>query len=163
MPAITMISTSRWSGGECGKPLKQHSENGGQQIGPALQDLWRAGRQFCLRPHWQREQGEPWIEISLLAQFLQAEPDHRIKKRLQLLRQLGRAQPQAMVRHHHHHGQMQHLGVELEKASGLGKQTVLEPRLAVHLHLQQHHRLLRCARLAISGPKGPIKAMVSGF
>ena len=68
-----------------------------------------------------------------------------------------------MVWHHHHHGQMQHLGVELEKTKALGAKAMLEPRLAVHLHLQQHHRLLRRARLAISGPKGPIKAMVCGF
>ena len=50
------------------------------------------------------------------------------------------------VRHHDHYGQVQHLGMELEKAKALGTQTVLEPRLGVHLHLQQHHRLLGCAR-----------------
>jgi hypothetical protein len=32
--------------------------------------------------------------------------------------------------------------MELKKAKTLGAQTVLEPRLGVHLHLQQHHRLL---------------------
>ena len=50
------------------------------------------------------------------------------------------------VRHHHNHGQVQHLAVQLEKAKALGTQTVLEPRPGVHLHLQQHHRLLGCAR-----------------
>jgi hypothetical protein len=34
---------------------------------------------------------------------------------------------------------MQHLGVDLEKAKALGAKAMLEPRLAVHLHLQ-HHR-----------------------
>jgi toxin HigB-1 len=47
---------------------------------------------------------------------------------------------------------MQHLGVELEKASGLGKEAVLEPRLGVHLHLQQHDRPIRPAGLCASGP-----------
>ena len=58
---------------------------------------------------------------------------------------------------------MQHLGVELEKASGLSKQTVLEPRLGVHLHLEKHHWVLRGAGLTAFGPKGPIKTMVSCF
>ena len=146
-----MISTSRWSGGECGEPLKQHSENGGKQIRPVLEDLLGAGRQFCLRPHWQREQGEPWIEISLLAELLKAQPDHPIHKRLQLLR------------HHHDHSQMQHLGVELQKTKALSAEAVFKPRLGVHLHLKQHHWVLRGAGLAAFGPKGPIKTMVSCF
>ena len=53
-------------GAKCWKQLKQHSENGGKQIRPALEDLLRAGRQFGLRPHRQRQQGEQGIEISLL-------------------------------------------------------------------------------------------------
>lgn len=52
-----------------------------------------------------------------------------------------------VVGNHHNHGQVLHLGVQLEKAKALGAQTVLEPRLGVHLHLQQHHRLLGCAGL----------------
>ena len=120
----------------------------------------RAGHQLSLGPHRQREQGEQWIEIGLLAQLLQAQPDHAINKRLQLLRQLSWTELEAPVRHHHDHGQVLHLGVELQKARGLGDQPVLEPRLGVHLHLQQHHRLLRRAGLAAFGPKRPIKAMV---
>jgi hypothetical protein len=46
------------------------------------------------------------------------------------------------VGNHHDHGQVLHLRVQLKKAKTLGAQTVLEPRLGVHLHLQQHHRLL---------------------
>ena len=130
MPAITMISFSRWSGAKCGKPLKQHSENGGKQIRPELEDLLGTDRQVCLRPHWQREQGEPWIEIGLLAQLLQAQPPHAIHKPLQLLRQLGWTKPEAPVRHRHHHGQMQHLGVDMEKAKALGAKAMLEPGLA---------------------------------
>jgi hypothetical protein len=37
--------------------------------------------------------------------------------------------------HHDHYGQVLHLGMELKKAKTLGAQTVLEPRLGVHLHL----------------------------
>jgi hypothetical protein len=57
---------------------------------------------------------------------------------------------------------MQHLGMELEKAKALSAEAVLEPHLGVHLHLEQHHRLLRGAGLAAFGPKGPIKAIRSG-
>jgi hypothetical protein len=52
--------------------------------------------------------------------------------------------------------------VELEKAKALGPQPVHKTWFAVHLHLQQHHWLLRCAGLAASGPKRPIKAIKSG-
>jgi hypothetical protein len=55
---------------------------------------------------------------------------------------------------------MHHLGIELKKAKALSAQAVLEARLGVHLHLQQNDRLLSCAGLAISGPEGPIEAMV---
>ena len=58
---------------------------------------------------------------------------------------------------------MQHLGVELEKAKALGAKAVLEPRLAVHLHLKQHHWVLRGARLPDSGPERPIKTMARSF
>ncbi|MCX5967646.1 MAG: hypothetical protein NTV57_08420 [Cyanobacteria bacterium] len=128
-----------------------------------LQDLLGTGRQFCFRPHWQREQAEPWIEISLLAQLLQAQPHHAINKHLQLLRQLGRAQPQVMVRHYHDNGQVLHLGVELEKAKALGAKAMLEPRLGVHLHLKQHHWVLRRAFVSRARPKRPVKAMVRRF
>lgn len=73
--------------------------------------------------------------------------DHAMETGLQLLRQLGRAKIEAPVRHHHNHGQVLHLGVQLEKAKALGTQTVLEPRLGVHLNLQQHHRPLLCVGL----------------
>jgi hypothetical protein len=64
------------------------------------------------------------------------------------------------VRHHHNHGQVLHLGMELQKAKTLGAQTVLEPRLGVHLHLQQYHRLLGCARFYRARPERPIESMV---
>ena len=54
---------------------------------------------------------------------------------LQLADQPIRPQPETPMRHHHNHRQMLHLGVELQEAKALGAQTVLEPRLAVHLHL----------------------------
>ena len=40
---------------------------------------------------------------------------------------------------------------------------MFKPRLGVHLHLKQHHWVLRGAGLAAFGPKGPIKTMVSCF
>ena len=104
-----MISSSRWSGGKCGKPLKQHSENGGQQIWPELKNLLGAGLQ--------------------------------------------------LLRHHDHYGQVLHLGMELEKAKALGAQTVLEPRLGVHLHLQQHHWPICRTGLPRSRPERAIEAM----
>ena len=58
---------------------------------------------------------------------------------------------------------MLHLRVELEKAKALGAKAVFKPRLGVHLHLKQHHWVLRGAGLTAFGPKGPIKAMVCGF
>ena len=67
---------------------------------------------------------------------------------------------EAPVRNHNNHGEMLHLGMELQEASGLGKQPVLEPRLGVHLHLQQHHRLLGGARFYRARPEGPIESMV---
>ena len=67
------------------------------------------------------------------------------------------------MRHHDHHGQVLHLGMELQEASSLGKQPVLEPRLALHLHLQQNNRLLGCALVSQARPKRPIEAMVRRF
>jgi hypothetical protein len=53
---------------------------------------------------------------------------------------------EAPLGNHHNHGQVLHLRVQLEKAKALVAQPVLEPRLGVHLHLQQHHRPFGCAR-----------------
>jgi hypothetical protein len=53
--------------------------------------------------------------------------------------------------------------MELQEASSLGKQPVLEPRLALHLHLQQHHRLLRRTALAAARPERTIETMVRRF
>jgi hypothetical protein len=127
--------------------------NGRKEIWPAHQDLLRAG-------HRQREQGEQRIEFGLLAQLLEAEPDHAIKEGLQLLRQLSWTKLEAPVRHQHDHGQMLHLGMQLEKAKALSSQSVLETLLGVHLHLQQHHRLLRRARVCSTRPERSIKAVV---
>ena len=54
-------------------------------------------------------------------------------------------------------------GVALLQTLTPGAEAIREPRLAVHLHLQQHHRLLRRAGLPASGPKRPIKTMVRRF
>jgi len=104
---------------------------------------------------WQRQQGEPWIEISLLAQLLKAQPDHPINKRLQLLRQLGWSKVEAPVGHHNHNPQVLHLGVQLQKAEALGCKTVTEPNLGLHLHLEQHHRPLWRAALVAARPEAP--------
>ena len=45
--------------------------------------------QLHLRPHRQREQGEHRVNIIMLAQLLQAQPDHTTEEALQLLRQQG--------------------------------------------------------------------------
>jgi hypothetical protein len=86
-------------------------------------------------------------KISLLAQLFQAQSDHTIHKHLQLLRQQIRTEFESAVGNHHDYGQMLHLWMQLQKASGLSKQPVLEPRLGVHPHLNQHDRQLRRARL----------------
>ena len=104
-----------------------------------------------------------WVEIGLLTQLLQAEPHHAINKRLQLLRQLGGAEVEVPVRHYNNHGQMQHLGVELKKTKALGSQAVLEALLGVHLHLQQHHRLLGCFALTATWPEDAIKTVIHRF
>jgi ATP-dependent helicase YprA (DUF1998 family) len=84
-----------------------------------------------------------------LAQLLQAQPDHAIEKRLQLMGRQGRAKLEAPVRHHYDHRQMLHLGVELQEAKAL--------------HLQQHNRLLWRALVSQARPKRPIEAMVCRF
>ena len=45
--------------------------------------------QLYLPPHRQREQGVHRVKIILLAQLLQAQPDHTTEEALQLLRQQG--------------------------------------------------------------------------
>ncbi len=97
---------------------------------------------------------------SLLAKFFQAEPVHAGKNRLQLEGQPIPPQPEPTVRHHNHHLQVLHLRVQVEEASRLGKQPVLEPSLALHLHLEQHHRLLGCTELAASWPEHAIEPVI---
>ena len=111
--------------------------------------------ELCFWLHWQRQKAEQRIQIGLLAQLLQAEPHHAIHKRLQLLRQPGRAEVETPVRHDDHHSQMFHLGVELQKAKALSAEAMREPRLAVHLHLEQHNRLLWRALVSQARPKRP--------
>ncbi len=100
---------------------------------------------------------------ALLAQLLQTHQHHAINECLKLLRQLGRAQLEAPMRHQHDHGQVQHMRMQLQKVKAMGAKTVLEPRLGVHLHLQQHDRLFRCAPFRRARPEDPIEAMVCGF
>jgi len=128
-----------------------------------IKDLLRAGSQLRFRAHRQREQDEQGIKIGLLAELFQAQLDHAIEEGLQLLGQLGRAEGETLVRHHHNHRQVLHLGVELEKAKALSAQAVLEPRLGVHLDLQQHHLPLRGVGFRASGLKSAIEAMVGCF
>ena len=44
-----------------------------------------------------------------------------------------------------HHRPVLNLGVLLQKAVGLCRQAVVEARIRVHLHLQEHHRKLGAA------------------
>ena len=126
-------------------PLEQHRENGREQFRPERENLLGAAFELCLWLHWQRQQGEPRIGIGLLAQLLKAQPNHAIKEGLQLPRQLRRTDVETSLWHHHDNGQMLHVGVKLQEASCLGKQTVLEAWITKHLPLQQHHGLLRRA------------------
>jgi hypothetical protein len=73
--------------------------NGRKQIRTAFQDPLRAGLQLGFRPHRQREESQKWIEIDLLAQLIQAQPQYAIHKRLQLLREPGLSEVGAPVRH----------------------------------------------------------------
>ena len=95
------------------------------------QNLLGGALELCFWQHRQGQEGEQWIEIGLLAQLLQAQPHHPINKRLQLLRQSGRAEVETPVRHDNHHSQMFHVWMELEKAKALSTEAVLEPRYAV--------------------------------
>jgi len=131
------------------------SLNAREEIWPVHQDLLRAGHQLRLRPHWQREQRENGIILGLLAQLLKSQPVHASKERLQLQRQQGWAEVETPVRHHHNHGEMLHLGVELRKARCLRPQAVLEPGLGVHLHLEQHHGLIRQPASPLLGQNTP--------
>jgi len=110
-----------------------------------LQDPFGADLQLSLRPHRQREQIEQGVEIGMLAQLLQAQPNHAINKYLQLTGQLVWAEFEAPMGQHNNQGQMQHLWVKLEKAGRLRPEAVLEALLSVHLHHQQYHRVLRSA------------------
>jgi hypothetical protein len=113
--------------------------------------------------HWTRRHALALRGLEALPAPEQLVPDHAIDKRLQLLRQLGGAEVEVPVRHHDDDGQVQHLGVELKKAKSLGAQAVLEPRLGVHLHLQQHHRLLGCSALTAAWPEDAIKTVIHRF
>jgi hypothetical protein len=57
------------------------------------------------------------------------QPDHAINKRLQLLRQPGRAEVGTPVSTDNHHSQVFHFGMELEKPKALSAEAMLEPRL----------------------------------
>ena len=96
-------------------------------IGAWLQDLFGGAWNVGLGQHRQGEQREDGVVLGLPAQRLQAQPDHSTEKGLQLMRQQGRAQVETQVRHHHNHGQVLHLGMQLQKASSLGKEPVLDP------------------------------------
>jgi hypothetical protein len=65
------------------------------------------------------------------------------KERLKLKRHLDGPETESPVLQLHVHFQMRPLGMELQEASRLGKQPVLEPSLGLLLQLQQHHRPLR--------------------
>ena len=65
--------------------------------------------------------------------------------------------------HYHNHGQVLDLGVQLHKTRCLRPEAVPETLFGMHLHVQQHHRLLGCARFCRARPERPIKSMVRRF
>jgi hypothetical protein len=108
---------------EMGKPTPQDRENGFDKIGPRFQDPIGGAADVGFGQHRQRQQAEQRIKPWLLAELLEAEPVHTGKKRLQLKRQLGGAETEPLVRNHHDHGQMQHLGMELPLSLPRGQST----------------------------------------
>jgi hypothetical protein len=77
-----------------------------------------------------------------------------------MARQCGWAKVETLVGHENHHLQMLHLGMQLCKAGGLGPEPVLELALGVHLHFQQHDRLLPSIALVAARPEHTIEAEV---
>ncbi len=67
------------------------------------------------------------------------------------------------MRRDDHHRPVLNLGVLLLKAVGLCRQAVVEARIRVHLHLQEHHRKLGAAGFpaacALPGPENAIEAV----
>ena len=141
---------------ELGKPLPQNRDNNLEQVGAGSQDLLGGFWDLRFGQHWQGEQAHQRIKPRLLTELLQAEPVHAGKKRLQLKGQLSRAKVEAPVGHHDDHPKVLHLRVQLQKAKALSCKPVLEPWPPLHLHLEQHHRLLRRAVLTAARPEHAI-------
>ena len=72
--------------GEVGVPLHQDRKNRLSQIRAALQDLLTAQLQLRFMQNRQPEQIQQRIELVLLAELLQADPDHIIQHQLELRR-----------------------------------------------------------------------------
>jgi len=123
-----------------------------------------AGQKLSFGPHLQ---GEQWIKILLPAQRFQADPVHLAQKHLELSRWPSGTQLVQLVGCDHHHLQMLDPRVLLQKPVRLRCQAVVEARIWVHLHLQQHHGELRAARFgaagALPGPEHTIEVVAQLF
>jgi len=120
------------------------------------------GLQLALGPCRQGEQIEQRIKIGLTAELFQTQPAHLLLQ--EHPQGFCGAEVQAAVRGDHQHRPVHHLRVLLQEAVRLRGQPVMEAGVAVHLHLQQHHRELRAAGLsaagALSGPEHTIETVV---
>jgi hypothetical protein len=71
------------------------------------------------------------------------------------------------MRRDHQHRPVLHLGLLLQKPIGLCCQAVVEARIGVHLHLQEHYRELRTAGFgaarALARPQNPSEAVAELF
>ena len=65
--------------------------------------------------------------------------------------------------HYNHYLQVLHLGVQLQKAEALSCKPVPEPNLGLHLHFEQHHRLLSGAALIAARPEHAVEAVIHRF
>ena len=150
-----------------GKLLHQHRQHNLVQIRAAGEDLLAACCQLALGPDRQGEQVEEGIEVGLLAQLLQVDPVHLLEEHLQQPGQLGGAEVDPLVWRDHHHLQVLHLRMLLKEPAALRCQAVLEARIGVHLHLQQHHWELLAAGFGAAGalarPEHAVEAMAQLF
>ena len=135
MPAITMTSSRLSSGNCCISTRKNHRF----QIRAAGQNLLTARGKLAFGPDRQCEQVEQGIQRHPAAQLFEVEPRHLFEE---LLQRLGGAQAEPAVGSDHHHRPVLHSGMVLQKAVGLCRQAVVEARIRVHLHFQEHHRKL---------------------
>ena len=148
---------------EPSESFAQHRQNQLQQLRPQRQDPAAAGHQISFGANGKGEQGEPQIGLLQMAELLQIHPGHILGQKPLEQQRLVVAEGQPPVGHQHHHLQMLHPRMLLQKAEAFGAQAPLKAPIRVHLHLQNHHRPLGAAALVIPRPEHPIELVANGF